>query len=474
MASTDPCPADACRYAAAVAFLNERIDFERSLAVPYHDRQFKLERMRELLARLGDPQHGLPIVHIAGTKGKGSTAAMLAAVLTAAGYRTGLFTSPHLETVEERLAIDGVPCHPAELASLIERVRPAVAAMDEVAAHREPPETGPTFFEIITAAALLHFAEVRADWVVLEVGLGGRLDSTNVCQPCLSVVTSISFDHTKQLGDTLEAIAAEKAGIIKPGVPVVSGVSQPGPREVIRQAACQRGSPIVELDGDFHFHYTPPHDLERTAEPGRIEFQYRAGNVSHTLRDVRLGLVGQHQGANAAVALATLVLLQEQGWKIPEEAIRQGLASVVWPARVEVIARRPTIVIDAAHNLASIHALIIALDESFTAWRRILVFATTQEKDIRAMVVAAAGRFGEVILTQYLDNPRAVPVEDLHAIAREAVPRQYRVCPTPAEAWDVARTLASPDDLICVTGSFFIAAQMRHEIQARPLGEPVG
>lgn len=450
-------------------FLNQRIDYERALAVPYHATQFKLERMRELLARLGDPQQGMPIVHIAGTKGKGSTAAMIAAVLTAAGYRTGLFTSPHLDRVEERLAIDGRPCTEAEMIALIERVIPAVEAIDREASRRDPPETGPTFFEIITAVALLHFAEANADWVVLEVGLGGRLDSTNVCHPTVSVVTSISLDHTKQLGHTLEAIAWEKAGIIKPGVPVISGVTDPGPRNVIRQAARQRGSPTIELSEDFRFDYRPPHDLEQGPQPGKIDFFFSSGANGVTLRDLQLGLVGLHQGANAAVALATLVELQRVGWTIPEAAIREGLASVVWPARVEVIARRPTIVIDAAHNLASVQALLRSLDQSFTARRRILVFATTQEKDIRGMMECLLERFDHVVLTRYLHNPRAVPVEELDAIARELTSRPYLVRPTPAEAWDEVRKLASPDDLICVTGSFFIAAQMRHEIHNRPL-----
>ena len=237
---------------AALRFLMDRIDYERTLSMPCSEEAFKLDRMRELLRRLGDPQNRMPIVHVAGTKGKGSTAAMMAAVLSAAGYRTGLFTSPHLDRVEERIVIDGQPCSAEELAALVELVRPAVEALDretevekgtgpicrndpEGAAHKlelSPcPPLGPTYFEIITAAALCHFARRRVDAAVLEVGLGGRLDSTNVCTPAVSIITSISFDHVKQLGDTLAAIAAEKAGIIKPGVPVVSGVTADEPRK---------------------------------------------------------------------------------------------------------------------------------------------------------------------------------------------------------------------------------------------------
>ncbi len=209
----------------ADVFLESRIDHERSTPAPYSQRNFKLERMRELLAALGDPHLGLPAIHIAGTKGKGSTAAMIAAALEAAGYRVGLFTSPHLERVEERIAIDGQPLSAPDWERLIEEARPHVERMDARAECEGA--CGPTYFEIVTALAFRHFADLGADCAVLEVGLGGRLDSTNVCRPIVSLITSISFDHVQQLGGTLAAIAGEKAGIIKPGVPVISGVVAP-------------------------------------------------------------------------------------------------------------------------------------------------------------------------------------------------------------------------------------------------------
>ena len=232
-------------YRQALAFLYDRLNYERALQMPYDKAELRLERMVRLLQLLGDPQRGQKIVHVAGTKGKGSTCAILSSILQQAGYRTGLFTSPHLLRVEERVAIDRQVCSAAELIELVAALRPAVEQLERQAAASGAP--GPTFFELTTALALLHFARRQVDYTILEVGLGGRLDSTNVCQPQVAVITSISYDHTSQLGHTLEAIAGEKAGIIKPGVPVISGVTTPGPREVIWQVADRCGCSLRNL-----------------------------------------------------------------------------------------------------------------------------------------------------------------------------------------------------------------------------------
>ena len=457
---------DLARREAARRFLYGRIDYERVCDVPYWERSFKLGRMRELLDRLGSPHQAMPIVHVAGTKGKGSTAAMLGAVLSACGYRTGVFTSPHLDRLEERIAVDGQPCSAAELVELVERLSPAVEAMDKAASQWDPPEDGPTYFELVTAMAMLHFARRKVEAAVLEVGLGGRLDSTNVCRPLVSVITSISFDHTRQLGNTLESIAREKAGIVKPGVPVVSGVLDSGPRQVIREICRREGCRLVELGVDFDFDYHPPRRLELAPATGKIDFWHKGQGKEHEFRDVSLSLLGHHQAANAAVALAVLAELRQTGWKVPERAIRVGLAKLEWPARVELVARRPAIVLDSAHNPASIDALTRVLDESFSAPRRLLVFATTHDKDVRGMLSRLLAKFDHVILTRYLNNPRAVPPEELAAAAAELTGRQCRVCRAPADAWEQVGTLAKPEDLICVTGSFFIAAEIRHLIRA--------
>jgi len=449
-------------------FLYARIDYERVTTVPYSRHQFKLDRMRKLLARLDDPQQTLPIVHVAGTKGKGSTAAMIGSVLSAAGYRTGVFSSPHLDQIEQRMAIDGQPCSSTELVELVDRLTPAVTRMDKEASVCGGIEIGPTFFEVVTAMALLYFARHKVDMAVLEVGLGGRLDSTNVCQPRLSVITSISFDHTRQLGNTLELIAREKAGVVKPGVPVISGVVRGGSREVIRRICRGQGCRLIELGRDFDFRYDPPRRLELAPGSGRLDFVHHLRGSDCSYRDLGLGLLGHHQAANAALALAVLAELRQGGWQIPEQAVRGGLAQLDWPARVELLARRPAIVVDSAHNAASIDALLSVLRESFSVRRRLLIFATTREKDARGMLSRLLGQFSEVILTRYLENPRAVPPEELDRMAAGLGGQSRRVCPDPASAWGHASALAGSEDLICVTGSFYIAAEIRRLIRARP------
>jgi dihydrofolate synthase/folylpolyglutamate synthase len=448
---------------AALAYLLGRIDYERAFAVPYDDRAYKLDRMRDLLARLGHPSAKLPIVHVAGTKGKGSTSAMIAAMLTATGRTTGLFTSPHLDRLEERMRVDGRPCTGDELAQLVDRLRPAVEAMDARAAGTATPTLGPTYFELTTAMALMHFADRRVDAAVLEVGMGGRLDSTNVCHPLVSVITSISLDHTRQLGGTLAAIAREKAGIVKPGVPVVSGVLPDEPRCEI-EAACQHhGSRLVQLGRDFDFIYRPPANVERSDAKGTIDFRALAPGPPRSYADLAVGLLGRHQAANAAVALAAMLELEQAGWTLPEQFLRAGLAHVRWPARIEVVDGRPLVVIDAAHNVASVEALLETLDESFQARPRTLIFATTQEKDAPGMLRRLLPRFDRVVLTRYRTNPRCIPPEELLTVAGENAPDDApaTICADPSAAWKEALRVTPDTGLICVTGSFFLAAEMR-------------
>jgi dihydrofolate synthase/folylpolyglutamate synthase len=462
-------------YQDALDFLFSRIDYERATVIAYDRREFRLDRMRELLCRLDNPHEAFPIVHVAGTKGKGSTAAMIAAVLAAAGYRTGLYSSPHLERVEERMAVDGCPCAPADFIELVARVRPIVESMDD-RAEQSNSAGRPTYFEVTTAMALVEFARRRVDAAVVEVGLGGRLDSTNVCQPAVSVITSISFDHMKQLGNSLASIAREKAGIIKPGVPVVSGVTDREPRCVITETARERRCALAQLGEHFDLSYTAPQNLQANASRGRMSFVSRIPGQEHFYEDLELGLVGRHQATNSAVALATLAQLRARGWVVPEGAVREGLAAVCLPARVEVVARRPVVIVDAAHNEASVASLLDTLEESFSAQRRWLIFATTQDKPVREMLAQLLPRFEGVVLTRYLNNPRFVPVEELGSLAAQVAAELngaagkrganwLHCCASPTEAWHYARTLASPDDLICVTGSFFLAAEMRGLLQ---------
>lgn len=471
-ASTEP---DLSRDDGAIRLLDSRVDYERFRSVPYEFWQWRLEAMRRLLAQLGHPEATVPVVHVAGTKGKGSTATMIGAVLTAAGYRTGVFTSPHLVRVEERIAIDGRACTAGELAELTRSVAPAVLAMDRQAATAEPPTIGPSYFEVATAMALVHFARCKVDLAVLEVGLGGRFDATNVCLPQVSVITSISFDHTAELGNTLESIAREKAGIIRPGVPVVSGVTEPAARNVIREVCRRQGSPLCELGVQFGFDYQPPRHLESAPAAGRLDFRWRQEGRGPAYQNLLLGLAGRHQAANAAVALAALAELGRSGWPVPEAAVRQGLASAVCPARVELVARQPTVIIDGAHNVASVQALLEVLDESFSAGRRLLVFAASQDKDVRGMLRLLLGRFDQAVFTRYLSNPRAVAPEALGAIAAELTGRSYPLRATPAAAWEAVWRQATAGDLICVTGSLYLAGELRAALCSRqlPLAGPM-
>jgi dihydrofolate synthase / folylpolyglutamate synthase len=457
------------RHAAAHEFLLGRINYERVAVLPYGERQLKLDRMRTLLHRLGNPDAGIPIIHVAGTKGKGSTSAIVAAILHAAGYDVGVFSSPHLERLEERFCINGQPCSADELVALVDRIRPVVQQMDDAAEASGDPTQSPTFFEITTAIALMHFADRQVDCIVLEVGLGGRLDSTNVCQPAVTVITSISLDHTKQLGDTTARIAAEKGGIIKHGVPLVLGSMDEDAHRVISEMARHHGSRVIEAPRDFEFEYRAPHEVDDHASAGLLDFRSQTTDGRIELNDAPLRMLGKHQAANAALAIATALELRRQGWLISTDAIRAGLAQAALPGRVEVIGRRPTIVLDVAHNVASVEALVDCLRESFAAKDRTLVFAASRDKDVPGMLRVLLPHFRRVIATEFQENPRAVPVEQITEWCREELGRighpsdesRLQAHKFAVDAWAVARKAAAPDELICITGSFFIAAELR-------------
>ncbi len=461
-------------YQSALDFLFGRINYEHALRFPYRANQLKLDRMRRLLKLAGDPQDRLRIVHVAGTKGKGSTAAMIASMLTAAGYRTGSYSSPHLERIEERIAIDAVPCTSGQFTRLVEQLRPVIEQMDREA--RAAKGRGPTYYDITTAMALVHFAQQGVELAVLEVGMGGRLDSTNVCQPIVAVITSISFDHTQQLGSTLAAIAGEKAGIIKPGVPVVSGVTQPEPRDVIEGVAARLHCPVARLGREFSFRYEPTRFVAGRRLPGRVD--YFQGDAAPLLAGLSLGLLGEHQAANAAIAVAVVREIQRQARPSgpcanSERAIRDGLASAWLPARVEVMSHNPLVILDSAHNVASMEALLATLDESFPPGPRRCVFAGTCDKDVRGMLARLGAKFDALVLSEYRTNPRAIPVAQLEAIAAEVLPGVPRITAAdPRAAWDLVRATAAPGELVCVAGSFFLAAELRRHIASHPIAPP--
>jgi dihydrofolate synthase/folylpolyglutamate synthase len=493
------------RRAEAIAWLYGRINYEQTPPTRRGTHALRLQRMQELCERLGRPALARPTIHIAGTKGKGSTAAMIASILHAAGYRTGLFTSPHLEQIEERFCVDGSPALASEFVELAEMVRTVVDEMDVL---RRGNGIGPTFFEICTAIALLHFERCKVDAMVLEVGLGGRLDSTNICRPRVCAITSISYDHTRQLGDTLTEIAREKAGIIKPGVPVVSGVTSDEPRRVIERIAAERGSRLVQLGRDFSYDYhasrcdeadaavldswdylevdgqiaadwpnavgrgmggwgrseaEPPADLPGGSLVGSTPATRGPGALVH----LPLPLLGEHQAANAAVSVATSGELVRQGWKIPPESVRQGLARAHLPARAQLVHQQPAVLLDTAHNVASIVALARVIETHFPARRRHLIFAATQDKDVRGMLEVILPLFDTVRLTRYSTNPRGLPLAELADLVDQILPT-LDARPTlithhdsAEHAWLTARAAAAPNDLLCITGSFFLAAELR-------------
>ena len=440
-------------YEEALAFWHGRVNYEVRAPQPS---DLKLDRMRGLLRHLGDPHLRIRAVHVAGSKGKGSTAAMLAAILQRAGYRTGLFTSPHLSRVDERIQVNGAVITPGELTSLMAEIRDAIAAYEA----KHPAEgDAPTFFEVVTAVGFLHFVRRRVDVAVLEVGLGGRFDSTNVCCPLVSVITSISFDHTRQLGSTLDRIASEKAGIVRPGVRVVSGVRGAEARRVIEAAAQTERAPLWEVDRDFSYVHEPGQVTAAGVQRPRVQVTTR----NRAWPVLEIGLVGEHQAANAAVAVAALEALSSQGLSIPDAAITAGLAGVCWPARMEVVAQSPMVVLDCAHNVASAEALVATLQASFTPQTQRLVFAASNDKDLPGMLAVLGPRFKHVYLTRFTNSPRcADPAPMAEVLERAGV--SCSVHASSAEALAAARRDSGPKDLVCITGSVFLAGELRAAI----------
>ena len=449
--------------AEALAWLEHRVNYERAMPASSTG-AFGLARMRRLLAAIGSPQERLPVVHVAGTKGKGSTVAMIAAILAAGGHKVGAYLSPHVHVIEERISVRGRPISAAALVEAFATVIPAVDAMDRAAERRGG--RGPTWFEVMTAVAMLHFVRERVDIAVLETGLGGRLDATNVSRPVLCVITSISLDHMAILGPTISRIAAEKAGIIKRGVPVISGATAPAARRVIAATAARRRAPLLQLGRDFHAPHvssggagsSPLGDQAVVVDlPG--EFQPTGGDpVPATYA---IGMPGIHQAANASLAVVAAKKLDSLGYRLPARAIAAGLHNTLLPARVQVLSERPLVVVDAAHNVASMEALLESLAGPLDAFSpRVLVFAASADKQLEQMLAAAAGRFDHVIVTRYATNPRAAPVERLATACAAAGLPKPRVATSPRDALKIAKQLAGRAGLVCVAGSFFLAAEI--------------
>ncbi len=438
-------------YQQAAEWLEQLADPERTGLTAEFGRQMSLDATLRLMELLGNPHEGLCAVHIGGTKGKGSVSAMVEAAARASGMRTGLFTSPHLVSWRERIRLDGVPISEDEVARLAMEVRPAVEQVE-----RENLR-GPSFFEACTAMALLCFAERDLDIAILEVGLGGRLDATNVITPRVSAITTLGLDHTNILGDTLEQIAAEKAAIIKPGVPVICAPGKPGPSGVIAQTAHERAAPLRVVDpfelGEVH--PLSPDEIDDEALP--ILAEPLSGRFAGEQVVIDLPLLGVHQAINAAVAAGICEELARQGLPITRDAFVEGLTAVRWPARVQLAGARPWIIVDCGHNEASMRALMRAMRRHLVFDRLYAVLGVSHDKPAEG-VARELSSVDHAILTQ-ASISRAMPADDL-AEATRFWWRSYEVVADPAEALERAKQLAAPRDAICVTGSFFVIADL--------------
>jgi dihydrofolate synthase/folylpolyglutamate synthase len=405
-----------------------------------------LANVGALLAALGEPQRRFRAVHIAGTNGKGSTAAYLEAILRAAGHRTGLYTSPHLLDFSERIRVNGARIPEADVVRLARHLEATVAA-----GQREGRlATHPTFFEVVTALAFAHFAERGVEVAVIETGMGGRLDATNVVTPLAAVVTNVTLEHQEHLGATVEAIAREKAGIAKPGVPLLTAAREPVVLGVLRAACDAAGSPLIRLE--------PEYQVE-TIGGDRSGQAFRALTPRRSV-DLRTRLLGRHQLRNALLAIAAAEVLEAQGVAVGDAAIRDGIAAARWPGRLQVAGHEPLVLLDGAHNPGAAQALAAFLAEERRWWDRlVLVFGVLRDKDWRGILAHLGPQAGALIPTRP-DSERAADPKALEG-AEGFCPR-VRVTADLGEALDAARAEAGPRDAILVAGSLFtVASAMR-------------
>lgn len=405
-----------------------------------------LEPVRALLDRLGHLEQAFPSIHIGGTSGKGSTSSYLAGILAAAGYKIGLFTKPHLHSVRERFVVDGAPVSPEEMMALLDRM-PADL------------EIVPTWFELMTALAFQYFADQKVDFGIIEVGLGGTLDATNVIVPELSILTNVGLDHTDVLGDTVEKIAADKVGIFKPGKPVVSGVRQPSVINIVKEQCTRMGLPLSLMGRDFYFSTV-------ALEPGGSVFDFEMGDL--LLQDIALVMPGQHQVENAAVAAAAAVVLRRAGVDIPTAAIRDGLTSTRLPGRLEIIDESPALVLDGAHSPPKMEALSHALQNLFADKEHIIgVLSFSKGHDVHDSIRSLAPLLSAAVITEFsaetdYGNKRAQSVEEIARILAGSYPGLRVILePDPVLALQAAKQIAGRNDLVCVTGSIYLVGQVR-------------
>ncbi len=463
-------------YQAALDYIFNYVDYERRRSVPYTETAWDLERTRRVLSALGDPHLSLRYVHVAGSKGKGSTAANVESILRSSGLRTGFYTSPHLHTFRERIRVGGQLIHQQDVVRLLAQCQPAIEAVP-----------GITTFEIITVLALLHFAQQRVDWVVLEVGLGGRLDATNVVTPAVSVITPISLEHTALLGDTLDLIAREKAGIVKPGVPVVVAPQHDEALDAIQEVAVRQGSRLVLAGRDWTWRSIVDAVAGQTFDVAAATSPW----APDELVALHTPLLGAHQLGNATTAIAACAELAWQGAPITADSLRRGLAQVVWPGRLEVLTvekrdsaqagpdmqheATKTLVLDSAHNDVSARLLRRALVRYFPGRPLHLIVGVSNDKDA-AGILAELLPGAETVLLTRSRHPRAADPAELVPVAARYLPAsRVEIAPTTPEALALALGQAEPGAVICLAGSLFIAGEGREAwLALHPGSLPLG
>jgi len=434
-------------YEEAMEYLFARTDYEKQQHLRYNVSTFSLDRMHKLLSLLGDPHKKIATAHIAGTKGKGSTAVMLARMLEANGYKVGLYTSPHLVHLHERITVNSQMISEEQMCELMNRVYAPVEKMGK----SDPP----TFFEIMTALAFLHFCDTQVDIGIIETGLGGRLDSTNVVEPKVVGITSLSIDHQNQLGTTIDSIAKEKAGVLKPGVPAVTVQQDPKAMRVLMTQAEAVNAPLSVTGSDIDF----SHRFETSREDGphtRVCLTTATSKFEH----LRVPLAGEHQAINCGLALAMLDKLKECGYRIDEQRTSEGLSRVSLAGRMEMICQDPRIMIDGAHNAASIQAVIHAIGQNIPYDSMVVIFGCNADKDVRGMLQNLQYGADKVVFTRS-NSPKAVSPQDLAEMYTEISGKMCQTSLSLGEALRLAYSAVSREDLILITGSFYLIGQAK-------------
>ena len=444
-----PKPATFAGYQAAVKYLYDRMDVERTRPSRIDPSVFKLDRMRTLLDLLGNPHESLRCVHVGGTNGKGSICAMVTSCLRAGGYTVGTYTSPHLVDLRERIVIDGQMISHSVFTEIMGRVAGAAAALPEKLGE-------PTFFEIITAVGFQHFADQAIDAAVIEVGLGGRLDSTNVIIPEVAAVGAIGLDHTQILGDTLEKIAEQKAGIFKKDVPALTFTQDKPVIEAMRRVATENGALFQVVGGDIDFSFR----FEANAQIGP-HLRVGLSTGRSTFEHIPVPLPGEHQAFNCGLSLAILDKLAERGFEVPESKVISGLEATVVPGRMELVWKTPRIMVDGAHNAPAMSALLKSVGAHVPYDSLVVIFGCAADKDVDELLKRLALGADKVIFTRSRHNSRAADPKELTRRFGESAQKMCQSTETLDEALSVAVRAAGREDLILITGSFYLAGEAK-------------